>query len=80
MGEGKEVGYKDWDDIVKTKKASLEVIEANEISLIIGRVIENLIMERAIIERDKYPKPPPDTMAEEENKEEEEKEEEKKEE
>ena len=81
MGEREEdgeVGYEDWDNIVKAKEASLKVIDANRKNLVVGVIVEKLVLQKALIERNKYPKPPPDTMADEENKEEEEKEEEEK--
>ena len=56
MGE-KRVGYKDWDDIVKAKEESLIVINANKRSLEVGEVVEKLVLERALKERAKYPKP-----------------------
>ncbi len=57
MGEEKRVGYKDWDDIVKAKEASLIVINANKRNIEIGEIIEKLVLERALAERAKYPKP-----------------------
>ena len=57
MGERKEVGYEDWNDIVKTKEASLKVIDANRRNIEVGEIVEQLVLERAIKERDKYPKP-----------------------
>lgn len=52
-----KVGYNDWDKIVEAKEASLKVIEANERNLEVGKIIETLALEKAIEERDKYPKP-----------------------
>ena len=77
MGERKEVNWGDWDDIVKAKEASLKVIDANRRNLEVGVIVEKLVLEKALIERDKYPKPPSDNMAEDEEKKEEDKEEDK---
>ena len=51
------VGYEDWDKIVKLKEASLKVINANYRNLEVGEVVERLILEKAIKERDHFPKP-----------------------
>ena len=71
MGE-ENVGYEDWDKIVKNKEASLKVIAANERNLEVGREVEELVLGRARRERDKYPKPEPEPMEETETPEEEE--------
>ena len=52
-----EIGYADWDKIVKVKEDSLKVIEANAKNLTVGRIIEQLVLDRALKERAKYPKP-----------------------
>ena len=69
MGEEEgRVGYEDWDKIVKVKEDSLKVIAANKRNIEVGEIIEQLILEKALTERDKYPTPEPETMAEDENK------------
>ena len=80
MVKRKEIGYIDWDDIVKAKEASLKVIDANRRNIEVGEIVEQLVLDKALIERDKYLKPSDNTMEEEEEKkdEEENKEEEKK--
>ena len=58
MGREKErVGYEDWDKIVKLKEDSLKVILANKKNIEVGEIVEKLVLDRAIKERDKYPKP-----------------------
>ena len=67
MGEQEgRVGYKDWDKIVKIKENSLKVIEANKRNIEVGEMIEQLILDKALMERSKYPEPEPETMAEDE--------------
>ena len=68
MGEQEGVGYEDWDKIVKIKEDSLKVIEVNKRNIEVGEIVENLILDKALIERDKYHKPAPEPMAEDENK------------
>ena len=67
---GKVIGWADWDKIVQSKEASLKVINANYRNLYVGEIIEKLVLKTALIERNKYPEPPPDTMAEDEKQEE----------
>ena len=67
---GKVIGWDDWDKIVQSKEASLKVINANYRNLYVGEIIEKLVLKTALIERNKYPEPPPDTMEEEEKKDE----------
>ena len=69
MGEREEVGWDDWDKIVKVKEESLIVINANKRNIEVGEIIENLVLKRAIKERNKYPKPQLDTMPEEDKEE-----------
>ena len=71
MGERHEVrlGYEDWDKIVVAKEESLNLIDANKRNIEVGEIIENLVLKRAIKERNKYPKPQLDTMPEEDKEE-----------
>ena len=58
MGEKERVvGYEDWDKIVKVKEDRLKVIAANKRNIEVGEIIEKLVLEKALKERDKYPKP-----------------------
>ena len=66
MGEQEGVGYEDWDKIVKTKEESLKMIYANKRNIEVGEIVEKLILDKALTERDKYPEPKPETMAEDE--------------
>ena len=67
MGERHEVrlGYEDWDKIVVAKEESLKVIDANKRNIEVGEIVEDLVLQRALMERDKYPKPVTETMDEE---------------
>ena len=67
MGEQEGVGYEDWDNIVKAKEGSLKMIYANKRNIEVGEIIEQLILDKALMERSKYPEPKPETMAEDEN-------------
>ena len=67
MGEQEgRVGYEDWDKIVKVKEESLKMIEVNKRNIEVGEMIEQLILDKALEERSKYPEPEPETMAEDE--------------
>ena len=58
MGREKErVGYEDWDKIVTLKEDSLKVIAINKRNIEVGEIVERLVLDRALKERDKYPKP-----------------------
>ena len=71
MGEEEgRVGYEDWDKIVKVKEDSLKVIATNKRNIEVGEIVEQLILEKALTERNNYPEPKPETMAEDESKEE----------
>ena len=49
--------YVDWDTIVQTAEANLEIIAANKRKAEIGEMMERLVLSRAKIERRKYPEP-----------------------
>ena len=67
MGEQEgRVGYADWDKIVKVKEDSLKMIAANKRNIEVGEIVEQLILDRALEERSKYPEPATETMAEDE--------------
>ena len=66
MGEQEGVGYEDWNNIVKAKEGSLKMIYANKRNLEVGVIVEQLILDKALEERSKYPEPEPETMAEDE--------------
>ena len=70
MGEQEGVGYEDWDKIVKTKEESLKMIYANKRNMEVGEIVEQLILDKALEERSKYPEPEPEPMAEDETPEE----------
>lgn len=71
MGEEtrrKKLGYEDWNNIVKSKEASIKMIDTNRRNLEVGEIVEQLVLDRAIKERTKYPNPKPNVMAEDEKK------------
>ena len=68
MGEQERVGYEDWDSIVKAKEESLKMIYANKRNLEVGVIVEQLILDKALEERSKYPEPEQEPMAEDETK------------
>ena len=53
----KEVGYVDWDEIVQKAEANIEIIQANKRRAETGELCEKYILEYALKERAKYPKP-----------------------
>lgn len=54
---GKELGYEDWDKIVKLKEDSLKGIEATRKNLECGEMVEKAALGVAKRERRKYPEP-----------------------
>ena len=60
-----EVGYNDWDLIVQKAEANLEILDGNLRRAEVGLISERKILEFAIEERDKFPKPEPEKEIEE---------------
>ena len=52
-----EIGYDDWDEIVKRANANLVLIEGNKKRAEIGEKVEKLMLDYALKERAKYPEP-----------------------
>lgn len=76
MGKEKgRVGYEDWDKIVKVKEDSLKVIAANKRNIEVGEIVEQLVLKKALKERNKYSKPQTDAMEDDEKQDEKPKEE-----
>ncbi len=54
---GKEIGYVDWDTVVQTAEANIEIMQGNKKRAEIGELCERLVLEQALKERAKFPKP-----------------------
>ena len=52
-----KIGYVDWDIVVQKAEANLAIIADNKKRAEMGKMTEELMLEFALKERDKYPKP-----------------------
>ena len=53
----KEVGYEDWDKVVKACKKEFDLIDNTRIAMDVAGQCQKVTYDLALKERDKYPKP-----------------------
>ena len=64
----KEIGYADWDKVVKACEKEFELIDKTTISMNVAEQCQRATHKLAIEERDKFPKPEPEEKAKTEEK------------